>query len=232
MRRVRKNTITDGIVTIKETPTHKYELLNTYATNKDGNMTKEKREIYYFDSIDKDYDKKRLIVMAGPSYLFPYILEKNTYTLSDNIFYLLCNDDNICENMLFFLTSPLGKYIDKQYRPSTTNGPILDFLNNLKTLPKKKITTNEMLYKHFNLTQKEIEEIEKNIKSGGSINNKINNITNNMTNNKYKLKTMKSKHHKAKSIRNNKLQKQKYKKSRTNKTRSNKTRKTGITKEE
>jgi hypothetical protein len=223
MRRVRKNTITDGIVTIKETPTHKYKLLNTYATNKDGTMTK--KVIYYFDSIDKDYDKKRLIVMAGPSYLFPHILEKNTYTLSDNIFYLLCNDDNICENMLFFLTSPLGKYIDKQYRPSMTNGPILDFLNNLKTLPKKKITTNEMLYKYFNLTQKEIEEIEKNIKSGGSINNKINNITNNITNNKYKLKTMKSKHHKAKSIRNNKLQKQKYKKSRTNKTRSNKTRK-------
>ena len=121
-------------------------------------------ELYYYTNKDKDFDKKRIIVMEGPSYLKPRILEASKYTLADNIYYSVCdNENNLCGNMLYFLNSKLGKYIDKQTRPTNNNKPLIDKISYLK-LPIFKINNDTELYKYYKLTNDEILTFDKDYK--------------------------------------------------------------------
>ena len=131
--------------------------MNSYNTKK-GSFDP---EIYYFTKTDNDYDNKRLILMVGPSYLYPYIIPPSSFTLSDNIVYLNCSGDFNCENFLLFLNSPLGKYIDGITRPSNNNNGLLELLSNLKPLPTKKRLNLEEIYSNFNLNEKERNYINK-----------------------------------------------------------------------
>jgi hypothetical protein len=158
MRRVRQEHIDDHIVKTDATPTHKYKILTGYTTTKEGTMVGEK--IYYYDNIDTDYGAKRLIVMSGPSYLYPYIIQENTYTLSDNVYYLRCTGFN-CDNLLYFLQSPLGKYLDSKFRPSKNNEDLLAFLSKLKPLPTERFESVAQIYSFFELSEEEIQYINK-----------------------------------------------------------------------
>ena len=160
-RRIRKEQIEQGIVTENKTDTHKYKIIESYKIEK-GDF---KPKIYYIDKTDNDYDKKRLIVSGGPSNLYPYIIAEKSYTLSDNIYYTLCNNNNDCNNLLFFLDSPLWKYIDKKYRPSTSiNSYLISLIEQIKPLPSHLFKTNEELYNFFHLTKNEIFKIEEHTK--------------------------------------------------------------------
>ena len=155
-RRIRKEQIEDK--TVKDTPdeTHKYKIIESYKMDSVFNP-----KLHYFDKTDTDYDKKRLIVSAGPSNLYPHIIPKNSFTLSDNIYYTVCEDTQ-CENLLFFLESPLWKYIDKKYRPSNSINShlISSLISRIKPLPSKKFTDNASMYDFFKLTKDEISKID------------------------------------------------------------------------
>lgn len=158
-RRIRKEQIEgdDKILEQKETSTHKYKIIESYKMD-NGEF---RPAFHYFDKTDTDYDKKRLIVSAGPSNIYPYIIPKNSYTLADNIYYTVCEGTH-CDNLLFFLESPLWKYIDKKYRPSTSvNGYLISSLiSRIKPLPSKKFTDNASMYDFFKLTKDEISKID------------------------------------------------------------------------
>jgi hypothetical protein len=156
-RRIRKTQIDDGTVTVKANSSHKYTILDSYNT-KSGSFNP---LVYYYTKKDNDFNKKRLIMMTGPSYLYPYIISDNSYTLSDNIVYINSSEDFNCENFLLFLTSPLGKYIDSITRPSNNNNSLLNLLSNLNPLPKKIGLQLKELYSHFKLTDEEQQLIDK-----------------------------------------------------------------------
>ena len=153
-RRIRKEQIRDGIVKTKPTTEYKYKIINKYSTNKDIFEP----DLYYYNETDDDYDKTRLIVNGGFSYLYPYIIKKNTYTLSDHILYVVC-EGNACDNLLFLLESPLGKYIAEKY-VGYDKEKLLLLIEKVKPLHSVKFSTNEDMYKFFKLTKDEIEKIE------------------------------------------------------------------------
>jgi hypothetical protein len=164
-RRIRKEQIEDK--TVKDTPdeTHKYKIIESYKMDSVFNP-----KLHYFDKTDTDYDKKRLIVSAGPSNLYPHIIPKNSFTLSDNIYYTVCEDTQ-CENLLFFLESPLWKYIDKKYRPSNSINShlISSLISHIKPLPSKKFDDDAEMYEFFKLTKDEISKIDEMSKLKGPV---------------------------------------------------------------
>jgi hypothetical protein len=154
-RRIRKKQIEDGIVKENKTNDFKFRIIDSYTVTNTFNP-----KIYYINKTDDDYDKKRLIVSSGPSYLYPYIIDEKSYTLSDNIHYVLYNGRDY-DNLLFFLNSPLWKYIDKKYRPgNNVNTQLMSLIENIKPMPSVLFKTNEDMYDFFGLTENEILKIE------------------------------------------------------------------------
>lgn len=156
-RRIRKKQIENGVVKENKTNDFKFRIIDSYTVT---NTLKAK--IYYINRADDDYDKKRLIVSSGPSYLYPYIIDESSYTLSDNIHYVIYNGHD-CDNLLFFLNSPLWKYIDKKYRPgNNVNTQLMSLIENIRPLPSALFKTNEDMYDFFGLTENDILKIEGN----------------------------------------------------------------------
>jgi hypothetical protein len=185
-RRIRSEHIKQGIVKEEKTGDYKYKIIETYKIDK-GMFTP---NIYYINKVDDDYDKKRLIISAGPSFLYPYIINENSYTLSDNIYYVVCDGRN-CNNLLFFLNSPLWKYIDKKYRPSNNiNVYLMSLIEKIKPMTGILFKSNEDLYDFFGLTKNEILQIEEfslnKTKSNKTLKNKDKNLKNKVTKNKLK----------------------------------------------
>lgn len=159
MRRIREKQLEDGTVkTFKDADGgYNIEIIEKYSTL--NNIFQP--VTYWYNDTDVDYDKKRVIISSGPSYLFPHIIGSKQYTLSDSIYYTTCEGKYGCDNLEYLLKSPLGLYIDSKYRPSSDNNKQIDMLNKLKVLPgDKKFTTNEDVYKFFGLNQQEIKRIE------------------------------------------------------------------------
>jgi hypothetical protein len=157
MRRIRKEHVEDGTVKASKGNEYNIEIIEKYSAlnNKFVPVT------YWYNDKDVDYDKKRVIISSGPSYLFPHIIGPKQYTLSDSIYYKTCEGKYGCENLEYLLKSTLGLYIDSKYRPSRDNNKQIEFLNKLKALPgDRKFTTHEDVYKFFEFNQKEIERIE------------------------------------------------------------------------
>jgi len=152
-RRIRKEHIEKGIVSCSKTTKYKFKIISSYNTKNDIFNPK----IYYYDKYDNDFDKKRILMMTSPSYLYPYIIPSNSYTLSDSIVYINCSSNFNCENFLLFLKSDIGKYIDNITRPSKNNNYLLDLLSKLRPIPIKQNLTLDELYKYFKLTKKEIQ---------------------------------------------------------------------------
>lgn len=159
MRRIRKEQVEGGIVKKSKDNDSGYniEIIEAYTVN-NNNFSP---TTFWYNDKDIDYDKKRVIISSGPSYLFPYIIGPKQYTLSDNIYYTTCEGKYGCDNLVYLLKSPLGLYIDSKYRPSSDNNKQIELLNKLKALPgDKKFTTDEDVYIFFGLNQKEIERIK------------------------------------------------------------------------
>lgn len=195
-RRIRKEHHDKGIVRKKESDIYKYKIISNILENKDDDNKDDDFEVYYYNNKDKDYDKKRIIVMEGPSYLKPRILKASKYTLADNIYYSVCdNENNLCENMLYFLNSKLGKYIDKQTRPTNNNTPLIDKISYLK-LPVSKISNDTELYKYYKLTNDEILSFDKDYKLLNINNTSISKIK---SNSKQRAKTYSKPKSKSKS---------------------------------
>ena len=167
MRRIRKEHIEDGTVKSSKDNDGGYniEIIEKYSVNNNNFVP----VTYWYNDKDVDYDKKRVIISSGPSYLFPHIIGPKQYTLSDSIYYTTCEGKYGCDNLEYLLKSPLGLYIDSKYRPSSDNNKQIELLNKLKALPgDKKFTRDEDVYKFFGLNQKEIERIETSKKNNKS----------------------------------------------------------------
>jgi len=140
-QRIRKQHITNDIISTDKTETHKYKIYDTI------NKTNPTGKYYYYDKLDNDVGKKR-IIMSNKGYLLPFTNEDNNVTYSDNFSYILCEN-----NLLELLNSKIVKYLIYQF---SKNG--FDRINCVKMLKKVKLTND--IYESFNLTKEEVKIIE------------------------------------------------------------------------
>jgi hypothetical protein len=140
-QRIRKQHITNDIISTDKTETHKYKIYDTI------NKTNPTGKYYYYDKLDNDVGKKR-IIMSNKGYLLPFTNEDNNVTYSDNFSYILYEN-----NLLELLNSKIVKYLIYQF---SKNG--FDRINCVKMLKKVKLTND--IYESFNLTKEEVKIIE------------------------------------------------------------------------
>jgi len=140
-QRIRKQHITKNIVSINKSNSHQYKIYDTI------NKTNPNGKYYYYDKLDSDAGKKRLI-FSNKGYLLPFICENKDVTYSDNFSYILYES-----KLLKLMKSKIVDYLIYQY---SKNG--FDRINCIKMI--KKVNLKDNIYESFNLTEEEIKIIE------------------------------------------------------------------------
>jgi len=140
-QRIRKQHITKNIVFTNKSESHKYKIYDTI------NKTNPNGKYYYFDKLDNDAGKKR-IIFSNKGYLLPFVCENKDVTYSDNFSYILYET-----NLLKLMKSKIVDYLVYQY---SKNG--FDRINCIKMI--KKVVLKDNIYESFYLTSEEIKNIE------------------------------------------------------------------------
>ena len=143
-QRIRKQHITKNIVSINKTNIHIYKIYDTI------NKTNPNGKYYYYDKLDNDAGKRRLI-FSNKGYLLPFVCENKDVTYSDNFSYILYET-----NLLKLMKSKIVDYLIYQY---SKNG--FDRINCIKMIKKANLKDN--IYESFNLSEEEIKMIESSI---------------------------------------------------------------------
>jgi site-specific DNA-methyltransferase (adenine-specific) len=153
--RIRKKQIDNGTVSLIETEEYKYPIIDGIKkTNPFPGKVLYSRNDFS--------DKKSKVIMNRSGYLCPSYDSTGDYFLSDNLIYLNIENNSEFNNFNSIIESKIFKYWLNQFR---LNG--FSDEKNLKRFPIIEINknwTNIELYEYFNLTQEEIDLIEKTIK--------------------------------------------------------------------
>ena len=155
-QRIRKQHIDKGIVKEKATKEFCYKIINKITKTKPF-----PGEVYYNDRKMEDYGKPKIVMCTG-GYLMPSYDEKGTYNLSDNMIYMLCNSEKEFTGLKLLSESPLVQYLNTITMTDGLHGRD-NVMKNLKKIDLTTIATNEDVYKAYELTNDEIELIEKTI---------------------------------------------------------------------
>jgi hypothetical protein len=156
-QRIRKEHIRKNIVSNNKTETHKYKIYDTI------NKTNPNGKFYYYDKLDIDAGKKR-IIFSNKGYLLPFVCENKDVTYSDNFSYILYEN-----NLLKLMKSKIIDYLIYQY---SKNG--FDRINCIKMI--KKVELKDNIYESFNITEEEIKIIEGNIEPNNLSQTEDNNV--------------------------------------------------------
>lgn len=140
-QRIRKEHITKQIVSPIKTDKHRYKIYDTI------NKTNPNGKYYYYDKLDNDSGKKR-IIFSNKGYLMPFVTDSQDETYSDNFSYVLYE-----KNLLELFNSNIIKYLIHQF---SKNG--FDRINCIKMI--KKVKLKDDIYQSFDLNKAEIKVIE------------------------------------------------------------------------
>lgn len=153
--RIRKKQIDSGIVSILNDDEYKYPVID--GINKGKPFP---GKVFYMKENFSDNIPK--LIINGSGYLCPSFDKYGEYFLSDNMIYIELENENQYHNILKVLNSKIVKYWLNQFR---LNG--FSDVKNIQLFPfisLDKEYTDQDLYEYFNLTQEEIDLIEKTIK--------------------------------------------------------------------
>ena len=102
------------------------------------------------------------LIINGSGYLCPSFDENGNYFLSDNMIYINVKNEQEFKNLKFIIESKIAKYWLNQFRlngfSDSKNIQIFPYI------PYDNEISDVSIYKYFNLTQEEIDLIEKTIK--------------------------------------------------------------------
>jgi hypothetical protein len=156
-RRIRKNFIEDGTISVLRSNTHIYPIIEVIN---EGNPYPGK--LFYFDKQMDDLNEKK-VILSGKGYLCPSYCEGG-YNLSDSMFYMLVNNFEQFNSFRSIVESKIFNFIKLIFFSD-------DGFSSIKTFEKiggmnlDRIWSNNDLYQYFNLNQNEIDLIEKTIKN-------------------------------------------------------------------
>jgi len=154
LQRIRKEHFKKNIISKEKKDKFKFKISNGFTRKK----YKYPGEIYYFDNKMIDFKKKKIVISnIGFELGFD---KKGDLNLSDSLSYILGNEV-LFSNFKNLLSSNLIKFLLLMYKNNTLHDTYKLITKNLLHIPLDIKMTNSNIYKHFNISNEEIEYIEK-----------------------------------------------------------------------
>jgi hypothetical protein len=153
LQRIRTTHISNGDISRKMTDCYKYPIIDKINKSKPF-----PGDVYYNKHLMIEHGKSKIIMCSG-GYLMPSYDENGEYNLSDNMIYMLCDTKEKYDGFVKLVNSKLIKYINLITMTDNIHGRDI-VIQNMKKLDLENITSDEIIYKLYNLTETEIELIK------------------------------------------------------------------------
>ncbi len=156
LQRIRLTHIANGDISRKMVDCYKYPIID--KINKSNPFP---GDVYYNKILMNDHGKSKIIMCTG-GYLMPSYDEFGLYNLSDNMIYMLCDTKEKYEGFVKLVNSKLIKYINLITMTDNIHGRDI-VIQNMKNLDLENITSDDIVYKLYNLSENEIDLINRTI---------------------------------------------------------------------
>jgi hypothetical protein len=156
LQRIRLTHISNGDISRSMIDCYKYPIIDKINKSKPF-----PGDVYYNKHLMNDHGKSKIIMCTG-GYLMPSYDDIGLYNLSDNMIYMLCNTKEKYDGFVKLVNSKLIKYINLITMTDNIHGRDI-VIQNMKILDLENITSDEIVYKLYNLSENEIELINRTI---------------------------------------------------------------------
>lgn len=156
LQRIRLTHIANGDISRKMVDCYKYPIIDKINKSKPF-----PGDVYYNKTLMNDHGKSKIIMCTG-GYLMPSYDEFGLYNLSDNMIYMLCDTKEKYDGFVKLVNSKLIKYINLITMTDNIHGRDI-VIQNMKILDLENITSDDIVYKLYNLSENEIDLINRTI---------------------------------------------------------------------
>ena len=156
LQRIRLTHIANGDISRKMVDCYKYPIIDKINKSKPF-----PGDVYYNKTLMNDHGKSKIIMCTG-GYLMPSYDEFGLYNLSDNMIYMLCDTKEQYDGFVKLVNSKLIKYINLITMTDNIHGRDI-VIQNMKILDLENITSDDIVYKLYNLSENEIDLINRTI---------------------------------------------------------------------
>lgn len=155
-----KNFISDkrkwkGNFSLEKTDKHIYPSCNTSSQSN-------KKQYIWSNIKDKNQETKK-VIFSDSGYLSPFY-DKGEFGLNSHSFGIKVNNEDESNTIILYLNSNIVLFLSKCFPASGFENQVVKIFQLMPLIDLSKSWTNEELYQYFNLTQNEIDLIEKTIK--------------------------------------------------------------------
>uniref|UniRef100_A0A6C0EUV3 site-specific DNA-methyltransferase (adenine-specific) n=1 Tax=viral metagenome TaxID=1070528 RepID=A0A6C0EUV3_9ZZZZ len=156
LQRIRTTHIVNGDISRENVDSYKYPIID-----KINKSTPFPGDVYYNKHLMNEHGIPKVVMCTG-GYLMPSHDELGQYNLSDNMIYLLCDTKEKYNGFVTLINSKLIKYLNLITMTDNIHGRDV-VIQNMKEISLVGITSDETIYKLYNLSENEIELIHKTI---------------------------------------------------------------------
>lgn len=157
LQRIRLTHLTKGDISRKMLDCYKYPIIDKINKSKPF-----PGDVYYNKTLMNEHGKSKIIMCTG-GYLTPSYDELGIYNLSDNMIYMLCDTKEKYDGFVKLVNSKLIKYINLITMTDNIHGRDV-VIQNMKMLDLENITSDDIIYKLYNLSDDEIDLIHRTIR--------------------------------------------------------------------
>ena len=156
LQRIRSTHISNGDISRKMNDCYKYPIID-----KINKSTPFPGDVYYNKHMMNEHGLPKIVMCTG-GYLMPSYDENGEYNLSDNMIYLLCDTKEKYNGFVTLVNSKLIKYLNLITMTDNIHGRDI-VIQNMKIINLEEITSDEIIYNLYNLSENEISLICKTI---------------------------------------------------------------------
>jgi len=156
LQRIRLTHIANGDISREMVGCYKYPIIDKINKSKPF-----PGEVYYNKTLMNDHGKPKIIMCTG-GYLMPSYDEFGVYNLSDNMIYMLCDTKEKYNGFVQLVNSKLIKYINLITMTDNIHGRDI-VIQNMKMLDLENITSDDIIFKLYHLSENEIDLIHRTI---------------------------------------------------------------------
>jgi hypothetical protein len=155
-QRIRTTHIANGDISRKMINDYKYPIID-----KINKSTPFPGDVYYNKHLMIDNGLPKIVMCTG-GYLMPSYDEAGEYNLSDNMIYLLCDTKEKYNGFVILVNSKLIKYLNLITMTDNIHGRDI-VIQNMRMINLDEITSDDIIFKLYNLSEHEIELINRTI---------------------------------------------------------------------
>lgn len=144
-----------GLVSKEKTDIHIYPICNTSAQYN--------KEIYLWSSIKHGETNTSKVIMSDSGYLRPFY-DSGNFGISSHSLFVRVKNEIEGKSLISYLNSKFLRFLSNMKPNSGSEVNILKIRNLIPKVELSKVWTNQEIYEYFNLTEEEIDLIEKTIK--------------------------------------------------------------------